>query len=159
MTFSDRMRWACCTLLLAGLLTPGWAMAFSKTLYLFSEVHGTVLLNGQPAQGVEVEQDYHWHWGEQKRTTTVTTDAQGRFHFAEVTGTSWTARLLPHEPVIVQRITLRYQGKDHKGWFMAKHNYDRLGEVPGRPLTLVCDLADEAVAHPDTETFGICVLR
>lgn len=132
---------------------------FSKTLYLFSEVHGTVLLNGQPVQGVEVEQDYHWHWGKQKRTTTVTTDAQGRFHFAEVTGTSWTAGLLPHEPVIVQRLTLRYQGKEHTGWFMAKHNYDRRGEVKGRPLALVCDLAHEAVAHPDTETFGICVLK
>ncbi|MGE8217989.1 Nickel uptake substrate-specific transmembrane region [compost metagenome] len=134
-------------------------MALFKTLYLFSEVHGTVLLDGKPVQGVEVEQDYHWRWGGQKRTTTVTTDAQGRFHFAEVTGRSWTAGLLPHEPVIVQRITLRYQGKEHKGWFMAKHNYDRLGEVPGRPLNVVCDLADEAGPRPEIGTFGICELR
>ncbi|MCS4236228.1 DUF4198 domain-containing protein [Stenotrophomonas sp. BIGb0135] len=132
---------------------------FSKTLYLFSEVHGTVLLNGQPVPGVEVAQDYHWHWGEQKRTTTVTTDAQGRFHFAEVTGTSWTANLLPHQPVIMQTITLRYLGKEYSGWSHGKDNYDRLGEVAGRPLQLVCDLADDAVARPELRTFGICTLR
>ncbi|WP_313345389.1 DUF6795 domain-containing protein [Stenotrophomonas sp.] len=133
-------------------------MAFSKTLYLFSEVQGTVLLNGQPVQGVEVEQDYHWRWGDLKRTHTVTTDAQGRFHFPEATGRSWTAGLIPHEPVIVQRITLRYQGKEHKGWFLAKHNYDRLGEVEGRPLRFVCHLEREAGPHPETETFGSCEL-
>lgn len=134
-------------------------MFLSKTLYLFSEVNGTVLLDGKPVQGVEVRQDYHWHWGELKRSHTVTSDAQGRFRFAEVTGTSWTANLLPHEPVVMQALTLRYQGKEHRGWLMYKHNYDRLGEVPGRALNLVCDLADEPVARPETETFGICVLR
>lgn len=133
-------------------------MAFTKTLYLFSDVQGVVVLGGKPVPGVEVEQDYHWRWGNVKRTTTVTTDAQGRFQFPEATGRSFTA-FLPHEPVIVQRITLRYQGKEHTGWFMAKHNYDRLGEVPGRPLRFVCDLGTEAGPHPETQTFGICVLQ
>lgn len=133
-------------------------MAFPKTLHLFSEVQGVVVLDGRPVPGVQVERDYHWHWGNQKRTATVTTDAQGRFHFPEVTGRSFTA-FLPHEPVVVQRITLRYRGKEHVGWFMAKHNYDRLGEVAGRRLSFVCDLASEAKAHPETETYGICVLR
>ena len=49
----NRKTLSCCALLLIGLLTQGYAMAFSKTLYLFSEVEGTVLLDGKPVQGVE----------------------------------------------------------------------------------------------------------
>lgn len=134
-------------------------MAFSKTLYLFSEVEGTVVQNGQPVAGVEVEQEYHWRWGDVRRRTTVTTDAQGRFHFPEATGTSLTASLVPHEPVITQRITLRHQGSEHKGWVFTKHDYDRLGEVQGRRLSFVCDLDSTPGPHPETQTFGICVLR
>lgn len=132
---------------------------FSKTLYLFTEVDGVVLLDGRPVPGVEVEQDYHWHWGEQERSARVTTDAQGRFRFPEVTGRSWTAGLLPHEPVINQRITLRYQGRQYKGWLHSKHNYDRFGEVPGRPLALICDLSHPPLPHPEIGSFGICVMR
>ena len=54
----NRKTLSCCALLLIGLLTQGYAMAFSKTLYLFSEVEGTVLLDGKPVQGVEIEQEY-----------------------------------------------------------------------------------------------------
>lgn len=133
-------------------------MAFSKTLTLFSEVEGTVVMDGQPVAGVQVEQEHHWHWKDQHGTVTVTTDAQGRFRFPAVTATSWTAGLLPHEPVIGQRITLRYQGKTHKGWVMSKRNYDAQGEVPGHALRLICDLGEEPAAHPETETFGICRL-
>ncbi|SDH22366.1 hypothetical protein SAMN05216588_103239 [Pseudomonas flavescens] len=155
----NRKSLSCCALLLIGLLTQGYAMAFSKTLYLFSEIEGTVLLGGQPVEGVEVEQEYHWHWKNEHRKNSVKSDANGRFHFPAVTGKSLTAGLMPHEPVIGQRITLRYQGKEHKGWVFTKHNYDDQGEVKGRPLTFTCELNSEPVAHPETETFGICVLR
>ena len=134
-------------------------MAISKTLYLFSAVEGTVLRNGQPVEGVEVEQTYHWHWKDQRGTVVVKTDANGHFRLPAVTATSWTAALLPHEPAIGQRITLRHAGTAHKGWVMTKHNYDVQGEVPGRPLHFTCALEEEAVAHPETATFGICRLR
>lgn len=146
-------------LLLACLFFQGNAMAFSKVLYLFSEVQGSVLLDGEPVEGVDIEQEYHWHWSNERQTHSVKTDAQGRFQFRAITATSWLARFVPHEPVIGQRITLRYQGKEHKGWVFTKHNYSNHGEVRGRPLNFVCELSGEPVANPETETFGICVLR
>lgn len=89
----------------------------------------------------------------------VQSDAQGRFHLPAVTANSLTAGFMPHKPVIGQRLTLRYQVKDHKGWVFTKHDYDNLGEVKNRPLTFNCELNREPVAHPETETFGICVLQ
>jgi hypothetical protein len=133
-------------------------MAFSKTLYLFSEVEGIVLLDGKPVQGVEVSQEYFWHWKDQKAKKVTTTDAQGRFHFPVVTGTSMTAAL-PHQPVIEQTLRLSFQGKDYKGWSHAKGNYDDKGEVGARPFKLVCDLSDEPAAHTEIRSFGICVLQ
>lgn len=149
-------RWA---MLLLVLLAQGHAMAFSKTLYLFSAVNGIVLLDGKPVQGVEVVQDYHWHWGDKQVKNVTTTDAQGRFSFPVVTGKSMTAGLLPHEPVIDQQILFYYQGKEHQGWFHAKHNYEDLGELHGQPLNLVCDLKDEPVGRPEIGNYGICVLQ
>ncbi|TBV03260.1 DUF6795 domain-containing protein [Phytopseudomonas dryadis] len=149
----------CWMLVLLGLLLQGQAMAFTQTLYLFSEVEGTVLLDGQPVEGVEVGQEYHWHWKNEHRKSSTKTGANGRFHFPAVTGKSLTAGLIPHEPAIGQRITLRYQGKEHKGWVFSKHNYDNLGEVKGRALTFNCELNAEPVAQAETETFGICLLQ
>lgn len=132
-------------------------MAFSKTLYLFSEVEGIVVLDGHPVKGAEVERQYTWK--DDLNAEHVLTDAQGRYRFSEVTATSLLWSLLPHEPVIFQKLSIRYQGKEHKGWVLTKHNYDHLGEVGNRPLNLICDLNDEPAAHRETETFGICRLQ
>lgn len=143
--------------LILGVFAERPAMADS-TLYLFSAVEGTVYLNGQPVPGVEVEQAYHWHWKNEQRTVSKTTGADGTFSLTAITGQSFTARFLPHEPVIGQRITLRYQGHEHKAWVFTRHNYDALGEVAGCELVFSCELSDEPMAHPETETFGICRL-
>ncbi len=142
--------------LLLGLSIQGHAMAFSKTLYLFSEVNGIVLLDGKPVQGVEVTQEYDWHWKEEKGSKVAVTDAEGRFHFPVITGKSLTAGL-PHQPVIEQKLRLSYQGKEYKGWLHGKDNYDEHGELKGQPLNLVCDLNDEPAGHPEIRSFGICV--
>lgn len=131
-------------------------MAFSKTYYLFSEVKGTVFLNGKPVQGAEVEQEYNWHWKKEKKSSTTTTDEQGRFSFPTITGKSISAGLLPHEPVIVQYLRIRHEDKEYQGWFHAKHNYEDLGELKGRPIRLKCELTDEPGPHPDIESYGIC---
>lgn len=91
-THQNATRWM---LVLLGLLLQGQAMAFTQPLYLFSEVEGTVLLDGQPVEGVEVEQEYHWHWKNEHRKNSVKTGANGRFHVPAVTGKSLTAGLIP----------------------------------------------------------------
>lgn len=146
----------CSAVLLIGLLTQGQAMAFSKTLYLFSAVEGTVLLDGKPVAGVEVEQRYHWRWKDKRGTEKTTTDTSGRFQFSTITGKSMTAGLLPHEPVIVQNIVFRYQGKEYEGWYQSKRNYEDLGELGGKPLRLKCELTDQPGPHPESNSYGIC---
>jgi hypothetical protein len=141
------------------LIALGLTMAFFKTFTLFSAVEGIVLLEGRPVEGVEVEQTYYWHWGDKRGTTVVRTDAQGRYQFPVVTGRSITANLLPHEPVIDQDVNFVYKGKTFRGWFHSKHNYGDMGELPGKPLRLVCDLRDEPVGRPEIGSYGICTVQ
>ncbi len=147
-------RWV---LIALGIFWQGQAMAFLKPFYLFSAIDGIVVLDGHPVKGAEVERQYTWK--DDLNVEHVLTDAQGRYRFSEVTASSLLWSLLPHEPVIFQKLSIRYQGKEHKGWVLTKHNYDHLGEVRNRPLNLICDLNDEPAAHRETETFGICRLQ
>lgn len=149
-------------LLRAGMLSvcffmSGHAIAFGKTLYLFSDVEGTVLLDGQPVSGAEVEQICHWK--DEEKLDRVLTDHLGRYKFPEITTKSFLWSFLPHEPVVFQSLRINYQGKTHKGWVFTKHNYEILGEVKDRKLRFVCELNSEPTAHPETETFGICILQ
>ncbi|APP76961.1 hypothetical protein BJD12_18975 [Xanthomonas vesicatoria ATCC 35937] len=150
-------RTICLLLTALGLCLQGPAMAFFKTLYFFSEVEGVVLLNGRPLAGAEVEREYTWRWGNQRRSSTTRTDQDGRFHFPTVTGRSLTAQLLPHEPVIVQYLKIRHAGRSHQGWFHSKRNYDDKGEFGHSPMRLQCDLADEPAPRVDIGSLGICV--
>lgn len=142
-----------------GLFTHGHAMAFFKTFTLFSATEGIVLMDGKPVEGVEVQQNYFWHWGDKKATIVTRTDANGRYQLPAITGRSITGNLLPHEPVIDQFIRFVYRGQTFKGWTHSKHNYDDLGELGGKPLRLVCDLKDEPVAHLEVHSFGICTVQ
>ncbi len=144
----------CCAVLLTGFLIQGQAMALSKSYYLFSEVKGTVYLNGEPLPGAEVEQEYQWK--DTKKSSRVTTDQNGRYQFPAVVEKSFLWSLLPHEPVVFQNIRIHYQGKSYKGWSQTKHNYDNNGELNGRPFKLRCELTDEPGPHPEIGSFGIC---
>jgi hypothetical protein len=150
---------ACWAVLVVGMFTQGHAMAFSKTFHLFSEVDGIVLQAGRPVEGVEVAQEYRWHWTDQQARNVTRTDAQGRYHFPAITGQSFSGSLLPHEPVVNQRIQFVHQGKTYQGWYHAKHNYDDRGELGGKPMRLVCDLNDEPVPRPEIGSSGICTLQ
>lgn len=152
-----RHRLLCAGMISACFFMSGHAMAFGKTLYLFSEVEGTVLLDGQPVSGAEVERICHWK--SEEKVERVLTDSSGSYSFPEITAKSFIWSFLPHEPVVFQLLRIRYQGKMHKGWVFTKHNYDPLGEVKDRQLKFVCELNSEPTAHPETETFGICILQ
>lgn len=132
------------------------AMAMPEPLYLFSEVTGVVTIDGKPVAGAEVQQIYIWKSDEVINRTL--TDEEGRYSFPEVTKTSFIWSWLPHEPFISQRVNILQAGETHKGWFYSKHDYDKNGELKGRPINLRCDLINPTKAHPETEYFGLCTL-
>lgn len=147
-------------LLLGGcfsVLLGGCRMALSKELYLFSETEGVVLQNDRPVAGAEVERTYNWHWKDKIGSEATRTDEQGRFRFPAATGSSLLGVLLPHEPVVVQKIHIRHQGKVYEAWMYTKHNYEPNGELDGQPLRLVCRL-DSPPTYRD-KVYGICTIE
>lgn len=117
-------------------------MAFGK-VNLSSKVHGTLLENGQALANIKVTRSLHWQWGDETFTETTTTNELGQFSFSAKTVSSFTAKIMPHEPVIEQKIVFTVAGKDYEGWTYAKHNYDDLGELQGKALILKCELTSE----------------
>lgn len=130
-------------------------MGLSNQLVLFSDVQGTVLNNGKPVQGAELIQETVWSDNKndvpQKQTQT---DAQGRFHFPEVERSAGAIRMVPHQPVILQKIIIHYQGVEYMAWRHTKNSYEANSELDGKPLELECELTRE----PDFEGthYGIC---
>jgi hypothetical protein len=133
----------------------GDAMGAFSRLVLFSEVTGTVLKDGKPVAGAEILQQVDWSDDTDKnpRNRTVT-DKNGAFAFPAVEHSAGLARLVPAQPVILQKLLIRYDGVEYEGWLHSKSDYDANSELEGRPLRLVCDLATQ----PDYEGthFGIC---
>lgn len=130
-------------------------MGLSSRLVLFSEVHGTVLNHGKPVQGAELVQEIVWSDNKNDVPPIRTSsDADGRFHFAEVVHGAGVTRMVPHQPVILQKIIIRYQGVDYMAWRHTKNTYDANSELDGKPLNLQCELSRE----PDFEGthYGIC---
>ncbi len=129
-------------------------------MHLFSAVRGVVLLKGKPVAGALVEQDYFWHWKDQRGVAVVKTDASGNFQFPQVTGASFMGSILPHEPVVEQTIRITYEGQDYMAWSHERGNYSANGELAGRSISLLCDL-DRAPFYkgPRDSVYGICELR
>jgi len=107
--------------------------------YIFSEVRGVVVSNGKPVVGARLERSYSWSWKNRKGQDETVTNDKGEFYFPEITGFAWLG-WLPHEPVIRQNIQIKYEGKSYEAWFYFKRDYDRNGELGGKPLDLYCSL-------------------
>lgn len=144
-------------LLPVSLLLMGDAMAlFNKEpLILFSEVQGVVLDQGRPVAGAQVERVYNWGWKDRTYRETTTTDSEGRFHFAATTESTLLGSVLPHEPVIIQEIFIRRDGREYEGWMYTKHNYRADGELD-RPIQLTCRLEAEPDFQGESKVYGIC---
>jgi hypothetical protein len=141
--------------LLAFSLSEGCAMGLSSRLVLFSDVHGTVLNHGKPVQGAELLQEVVW--SDDKSDVPpkqAHTDAEGRFHFPPVEHAAGMTRAVPHQPVILQKIIIRYEGVDYVAWRHTRNSYEANSELEGKPLQLECELTRQ----PDFEGthYGIC---
>jgi hypothetical protein len=132
-------------------------MALFGKVFLFSEVEGVVVHRGQPVAGATVERSYHWGWKDQTFSSTVATDASGRFSFPEDSRSSMGGSLLPHEPLITQKILIRHDGRQYEAWIFTKRNYDQNGELKGRKIRLTCDL-DRTPSHTG-KVYGICTVE
>lgn len=129
-------------------------------MYLFSAVHGVIVHKGKPVVGAVVEREYFWHWKDRQVVEETKTNAQGEFQFAEATGSSFLGSFLPHEPNVRQTILIKYGGQTYMAWAYYRSNYDRLSELDGKPISLLCDL-DAPPSHkgPSDRVYGICELR
>lgn len=149
-----RPRRAAFVLALISIVATTQVSAMGKNLYLFSEVQGTVTQGGKPVVGAEVQRTHVWK--DKPRTERVTTGATGRFAFPAVIESSFLASMLPHEPVVPQKIFIHVGGNEYEAWMHTKHNYNDLGELNGKPIRLECDLESEAGFRDGF--YGICTL-
>ena len=112
---------------------------------------------GQPVPGAQIERSYSWTWKKQQGTDQASTDAQGRFQFPAMQGSSFFGGFLPHEPMVEQTILIHHGGKTYKAWMFDKRNYEQNGELAGKPIVLSCSLETEP--RHSGKVFGICELK
>ncbi len=122
-------------------------------MVLFSAVQGRVLKDGQPVAGATLEREAKWTWKDETRRDSTTSGADGGFAFEPMVGSSLLGSVLPHEPVVHQKITIRHGGQAYEAWLHVRHSYEDNGEL-GRPLKLVCRL--EAPPQRRDGYYGIC---
>jgi hypothetical protein len=158
------LRWNALRATAAGLLAfalfvsdipEGSAMGLFDRLVLFSEVHGTVLKDGKPVAGAELVQKVVWSDDENEIPSQHTvTDEAGAFSFPAIEHRAGVLRMIPAQPIMLQKILIRYQGAEYIAWQHGKTSYNANTEVDGRPIRLVCELTRQ----PDYEGkhYGIC---
>lgn len=129
---------------------------FSKKI-MFSEVFGQVTLNGAPVKDAIIERYYRWAWDDKKESDNTTTNEKGIFNLPAQEKNAFISSLIPHEPSIFQQITIKHQGKEYVAWHYTKHNYDKNGELGGRPIRLKCELSKQP-AFTDDDYYGICTI-
>ena len=105
-------------------------------------MEGRVLKNGLPAGGAVLVRKCHWHWVDKKITDRAVADADGAFSFPPLIGRMLLGKILPHEPVVEQYMSVDYLGESLGVWGLFKHNYDMFGEIQ-RPINAVIRLDAE----------------
>lgn len=134
-----------------------FAMSIFSENVMFSEVVGVVTLNNVPVSNVEVEQYYRWSWDDKKEVDNITTNENGVFKFEKKLKRGGVSTLIPHEPVIFQQITIKYNGNEYIAWQYTKHNYEENGELKGKQINMMCELSNKPVEHEGY--VGICTIK
>ena len=118
-------------------------MAFRPfQICMFSEVNAVVTLHGKLVAGAEIIRTSN-QLDSKVYTEKTTTDAQGRFHFNAL----WVFSLsgfIPANPMVAQKMTIQYLGKETLAWKSSKGNYGHNDELDdNKPLVFTCELSDE----------------
>lgn len=82
------------------------------------------------------------------------TDEKGAFRFPAIERSAGVRRMIPSQPMMLQKIVIHYQGVEYIAWRHGKDSYDANMELDGRQLKLVCELSRQ----PDFEGthYGLC---
>ena len=130
-------------------------MGVFDRLVLFSEVHGTVLKEGKPVEGAQLTQTVVWSDNKDEIAPQhAVTDRNGAFSFPVIERKAGLLRMVPHQPVMLQKIMIDYQGVQYTAWRHTKDSYEVNSEMGGKPLNLVCELTREA--DFEGTHYGIC---
>ena len=130
-------------------------MGVFDRVVLFSEVHGTVLKDGKPVQGAELMQTVVWSENENEIPPQRTvTDEKGAFRFPAIERKAGLRRMIPSQPMMLQKIVIHYQGVEYIAWRHGKDSYDANAELDGKPFNLICELTRQP-SHEGTH-YGIC---
>ncbi|MBT1063891.1 hypothetical protein KJY73_09925 [Bowmanella sp. Y26] len=129
---------------------------FSKSM--FTQVEGVVLLNGQPVQGAEVISSYDWSAKNEKKSKTVKTDENGKFHFPEWKSQCLLSLFFPMQPVISQKIIIIHNGNEYTAWRNIKNSYGNGDEVGVSPIKITCNLESRFSEKHKNGHYGICHL-
>lgn len=114
---------------------------------LFSEVNGVVTQDGKPIAGAEIIRTAEFN--NKAYIDSTMTDTHGRYYF-NARFINSINKILPIEPRVPQKISIRYHNKEYLGWDMDKRDYEINGEID-RKLDLVCELSKE----PEMKKLGI----
>lgn len=128
-------------------------MGLTSERVLFSQVEGVLTKDGEPVAGAEIEQTVLYKEEGRIPQTTVVSDDEGKFVFAQVS-VNEGPKLLPGEVTVGQRLVIRYQGQEFEGWNHGKKGKEANTEANGKPVRLVCELSDEPGVSGNS--FGIC---
>lgn len=134
--------------------------AFGKELVLFSPVTGAVIQNGQPVAGAKVSRTTQWK--DSREVEQTVSNQSGEFNFKAKTARSMMWSLLPHNPVVMQTISIEVNGQRYEAWEYQKGDYELNSEADGKALNMLCDLDQEAQSHAINQLFsywGLCTLR
>ncbi len=106
---------------------------------LFSPVSGRLVVADKPVVGVTIKRWYKGGYSSKEGTDTTQTDAGGQFSFPVVTFSSLMAGVIPHEPVVSQRMFAQIDGQEVQIYGTVKHSYELNGEFAGQALNFVFD--------------------
>ena len=114
-------------------------MADMGSVYLFSEVDGVILQEGEPLKNTKIIR--YFEYGSIEKDETIT-NSKGEFHFAAIRRSS-LASLLPVEFVVAQSIVVEHNGQEDKIWSNTKRSKSRNSELGGVALRLKCEITDD----------------
>jgi hypothetical protein len=139
----------------------GSAMTWG-TLVLCSEFNGKLINEqGEAVPNVKIIRRWKWEWASKTGEEVTYTDDQGKFSFEQVNGSSFSARIIPHEPGIDTEVVAFTENKEVTLFAIEKSNYSVDGELndtalkgPGINLKCRSDLKPGVHEGP---FWGTCV--